>query len=500
MIRPQQLPPILFTIAKDITNAGGWVYLVGGTPRDMHLDVTPKDFDFEIFTIAPEVWVPILRKYGNVIEKGLSKFPTYGLVVDGVDMEFAPPRRENKTAGANAHTAFEVEFDPDMSLWDAARRRNFTINAIYYHLLNDVFIDPFGGTSDLKNRVLRMVDPRTFIEDPLRGLIGMQLAGRYQLTVEPQTRILIANMWQSYSGLTTHARWGEWEKWALKSTKPSIGLKYLCDVSWMTWYPALYNLLGLEQDSVWHPEGDAFEHTCHAVDAVADYFNTKPPVDNAQALRLVMMFTMLLHDVGKAKTTSHEADGRIRSIGHEKAGVPIAEAFLQFIGAPGWLIARVLPLIQEHMNWKVETKKAVRRLASRVAPSSIRDLCGVVVFDHAGRPPLEVEDALLDRLDALIAKAEESGCDEEVKPLIMGRHLIEQRGWTPGPAMGRKLEELHRSWLAGKFDTVEEGLRTVRDLRQIPADIREVTYRGVPMKVGEEKQNFPDNFIMPTAE
>ena len=127
-----------------------------------------------------EVW--------DVTEKGLSKFPTYGLVVDGVDMEFAPPRRENKIAGANAHTSFEVEFDPDMSLWDAARRRNFTINAIYLPSAERLFIDPFGGTQDLKNRVLRMVDPRTFIEDPLRCLIGMQLAGRYQLTVEPQTR------------------------------------------------------------------------------------------------------------------------------------------------------------------------------------------------------------------------------------------------------------------------------------------------------------------------
>ena len=150
MIRPEELPTILFTIAKDITAAGGWVYLVGGAPRDMHLDVTPKDFDFEIFSIQPDVWVPILRKYGTVTEKGLSKFPTYGLVVDGVDMEFAPPRRENKIAGANAHTSFEVVADPDMSLLDAARRRNFTINAIYYHLLNDVFIDPFGGIQRLE--------------------------------------------------------------------------------------------------------------------------------------------------------------------------------------------------------------------------------------------------------------------------------------------------------------------------------------------------------------
>ena len=137
-------------------------------------------------------------------------------------------------------------------------------------------------------------------------------------------------------------------------------------------------------------------------------FDGVPLTDKVKEIRLVQMFTMLLHDVGKVSTTVKGEDGRIRSIGHEKAAVPLAREFLESIGAPNWLVARVLPLIQEHMNYKVETKKAVRRLASRLAPSSIRDLCGVVVFDHAGRPPLEVEDMLLKRLDALIAKAVES--------------------------------------------------------------------------------------------
>ena len=88
----------------------------------------------------------------------------------------------------------------------------------------------------------------------------------------------------------------------MKSTKPSMGLDYLVDTYWIE-LSGLANTWTVEQDRQWHPEGVVGNHLCASVDAVADYFNTNPPVDNAQALRLIMMFTMLLHDVGKAKTT-----------------------------------------------------------------------------------------------------------------------------------------------------------------------------------------------------
>ena len=335
-----------------------------------------------------------------------------------------------------------------------------------------------------------MVDPRTFIEDPLRCLIGMQLAGRYQLTVEPQTRILIANMWQEHISLTTHARWGEWEKWAMKSTKPSMGLRYLVDTGWIANYLALHNLIGVEQDPLWHPEGDAFEHTCHAVDVAAMTMN-ESGMQNKET-RLVLMFAALLHDVGKVSTTVKGEDGRIRSIGHEKAGVPIARDFLVSIGAPKDVIAKVLPLIQEHMNYKggMSSVKAMRKLAARCEPATLCELAALVLFDHSGRPPLEPWD-IIEKMELFIKMAQIAQVDNGVPHIVMGRHLIEQRGWRPGPAMGRKLEELHRSWLAGKFDTVEEGLKLVRDLRQIPDDIHEVTYRGTPMIVNTEGPNFP---------
>ena len=107
MIRPDELPTILFTIAKDIT-AGGWAYLVGGTPRDMLLDVKPKDFDFEVFGIAAGRVVADPAHIWRGSREGLEQVPDLRPDWRAWTWNFMPPRRENKIAGDNAHTSFVV--------------------------------------------------------------------------------------------------------------------------------------------------------------------------------------------------------------------------------------------------------------------------------------------------------------------------------------------------------------------------------------------------------
>jgi len=463
MIEKNDVPVVVRQIFADICAAGGCALLVGGAVRDLLLGQEPKDFDCEVHGIAPFVWLPILDQYGHVEERGLQKFPTYGLVVEGFDFEFAPPRRDSKTGPK--HTDFEIEIIPDLSLTDSCARRNFTINSMAYDPIEGLLYDPFNGEQDVVNHILRCTDYRTFLDDPLRPLIGMQMCGRYQLTVEPQSAIMIAHMSPSFATLTTHAQWSEWEKWALKSTRPSMGLRYLRDVSWIAQYPALFNLIGVEQDKTWHPEGDAWEHTCHVVD-VASYVISQSGITHKET-HLTLMFAALLHDVGKVSTTVRGDDGRIRSIGHEKAGVPIAKAFLEQIGAPLDVIANVLPLIAEHMNWKggMSSIKAMRRLASRLQPADVKMLAAIVLFDHAGRPPLDPIETM-EKMEIFTEMAETAGVLNGIPQIVYGRHLIE-RGWTPGPQMGRKLKELQALWIAGKWSMLEEGLKLVKELRPI---------------------------------
>src|SRR5690606_25094854 len=113
----------------------------------------------------------VVERFGRVDTVGES-FTVFK--VAGLDVSL--PRRESKTG--RGHRAFRVEGDPHLSLADAARRRDFTINAMSRDPLTGELVDPFGGAADLEAGILRMVDPRTFAEDSLRVLRAVQFAAR----------------------------------------------------------------------------------------------------------------------------------------------------------------------------------------------------------------------------------------------------------------------------------------------------------------------------------
>ena len=121
-----------------------------------------KDLDIEVFGIPQDRLLPLLKSLGRVEPVGQA-FPVYKLGA----IDVALPRRESKTG--RGHKGFTVEGDPSMSFEEAARRRDFTINAIGWDPLTDEYLDPFHGREDLRTRVLRVVDPRTFGDDSLAG-------------------------------------------------------------------------------------------------------------------------------------------------------------------------------------------------------------------------------------------------------------------------------------------------------------------------------------------
>src|SRR6266513_6113619 len=104
------------------------------------------------------------------------------------DIDVSLPRRDSKTG--RGHRGFEVSGDPSMSIEEAARRRDFTINAIFWDPLSGEYIDPFGGRDDLRRNILRVVDPATFGDDSLRVLRAVQFAARFELTLDEITRAL----------------------------------------------------------------------------------------------------------------------------------------------------------------------------------------------------------------------------------------------------------------------------------------------------------------------
>ena len=446
---PMHLPDELLAVLRAVRTAGR-PRLVGGCVRDWLLGLEPKDFDVEVAGVDYETLARLLRPFGAADLVGRS-FGVIKLRLGGAEYDFSLPRRESKTGAG--HRGFAVAPDPTLSDADAAARRDFTINAIAYDPLGDTIVDPHGGQADLRARVLRHTGP-AFAEDPLRVLRAMQFAARFDLTLAPETAALCRSIADSYRELPVERVWGEWEKWAVKSTVPARGLVVLEETGWLGHFPEIAALAGVPQEPEWHPEGDVLAHTRYCLDALAGLPDWR---QSETGRRRLLMFAVLAHDFGKPATTAQaERRGRLRwlSPGHEEAGGPPTESFLSRIGAPLELVDRVRPLVVHHLahhhGQPDFTDSAVRRLARKLAPATIDDLCVVMWADHLGRPPL-VSPETEARITTLRRHAQALAVrDAAPRPLLMGRHLVEL-GRPPGPEFKAILAAAAEAQLDGAF-------------------------------------------------
>src|ERR1041385_3980560 len=170
-----QIPEKVLALATAIRAEGGRALLVGGCVRDELMGNEVKDWDLEVYQLAPERLRELLDKFGTVNVVG-EAFTVYKL---GHDLDVSIPRRERKSG--RGHRAFVIEGEPSMSFADATRRRDFTINAILQDPLTGDILDPYGGRGDIERRVLRAVSEDTFAEDSLRVLRAAQFAARFEL-------------------------------------------------------------------------------------------------------------------------------------------------------------------------------------------------------------------------------------------------------------------------------------------------------------------------------
>ena len=438
-------------IIQAISEAGGIAYEVGGCVRDQLLGHENKDLDIEVFHLDASTLSKILSRFGRVNEVGVS----FGVVKlrtsQGDDLDFTLPRRESKTG--RGHRGFQVDVDHTLSVAEAALRRDFTMNAIYRNLHDQTLIDPHGGIPDLEQRVLRATSEH-FAEDPLRVLRGMQFAARFDAVMTSNTIELCRSLSHEYSSLAVERVWNEWLKWATRSKRPSQGLKVLRDCGWIEHYSELAALSGVQQDPIWHPEGDVWIHTLHVCDAAARIADRESLPDDE---RVILMFAALCHDLGKPSTTEF-IDGRWRSPSHASVGVPLTDSFLTRIGCPRHYIEIIQPLVAEHLVHvqSEATPRTVRRLSVRLGNASIVQLMRLVEADLAGRPPLPT--TIPESLIRLMQVAESTNVSL-AKPgrIVMGRHLL-QLGYTPSRWFNSILETCYQAQLDGVFGNETDGI------------------------------------------
>lgn len=160
------------------------IYAVGGSVRDFFLGRELHDLDLEIHGIAPDSFDRLMQSLGA---KGVGKsFFVYKW--QGIDLSL--PRCESKVAAG--HRGFEVRLAP--SPQEAARRRDFTINALMLNLRTGALLDFFGGLEDLARRALRVVDEESFAEDSLRVLRAVRFSAQLGFSIAPENLPLLRAM------------------------------------------------------------------------------------------------------------------------------------------------------------------------------------------------------------------------------------------------------------------------------------------------------------------
>ena len=402
-----QPPRAVRQIAKAVRAHGGRACLVGGSVRDQLLGQPVKDWDIEVFGLAAEQLEAALRNVGRVNTVGRS-FAVFKVRKGGHELDVSLPRRDVKTGPG--HRGITVEGDPDMSPREAARRRDLTINAILVDLYTHEVLDPWNGVGDLRDGILREVDPHTFLEDPLRALRVVQFAAR--LPCNPTPSLIALCRQAPLDELPAERIRGEWMKLMLKGT-PSRGLRVAQEAQIL---PRLF-----PEILAGPTPHDALDNAVAYRDRVAD------PGRRWAYMLAVWLLAARRDDV--VATLDHLNV-------HRQDGYPVRDKVLA-----AW-DARLAP---------IDTHAELRHLSTRT------ELELTLLSRRAWCPRFGAND--------LIDSAVDAACSLDIQhaaptPMLRGRDL-RNLGVQPGREMGRLVQDAYRAQLDGSVTSLEEAIAHV---------------------------------------
>ena len=443
---------IIKKLAERVAELGGRAYFVGGIVRDEIMGRPIKDVDIEVHGISETILETVLKEIGKPIRFG-SAFGVYSLA--GHNIDIALPRSESKSG--TSHRDFDIRIDPFIGIKEAARRRDFTMNALLKDVLTGEITDSYGGTEDIKNRIIRHIDDRKFGEDPLRALRAAQFRSRFGFQVAPSTISICRTLDLRF--LSAERVEMEMKKALLESRQPSEFFECLREMGQLGyWFQELEQLIGLEQNPAFHPEGDVWTHTMMVLDRAARF---RPCVSDPYAFMLLA----LTHDLGKITTTEF-VNGAIHAYGHELQGAEIAERFLDRVCHGNEIKRYIRNMLPNHMrpNKIAESRSAVKKtnrlFDDVVAPS---DLIYFAICDKPKLPHIMLSKENKEDPSGLYTESEKTREKERIdflfdrleiyktmmsEPYVTGKDLI-NNGITPGDDFSLILEYAHKLRLAG---------------------------------------------------
>ena len=411
-------------------------YWAGGCVRDLVRGLAPKDVDIATDARPEEVQKLFRRTYAVGAHFGV-------VVVLENDFQFEVATFRSDGAYLDGRHPVAVNFS---SPEEDARRRDFTINGMFYDPPNDRVIDFVGGREDLAARLVRAIgEPaQRFAEDRLRLLRAIRFATVLEFEIEPKTWAGILAAAESINQISAERIRDELVRIFLSPQR--VRGWDLLDASGLmkAVLPELDALKGCEQPPQFHPEGDVFQHTRLMLSLL--------PEDAS----LPLVLSVLFHDIGKPPTATVDETGRIRFSGHDKVGAAMTEALMHRLRFSRAETEATVEMVEQHMVFKDAPNMRISRLKRFMARPHFADELELHRVDCLG------SHGMLDNYDYLLRKQEEFANEPIIPPpLVRGDDLIAM-GLKPGPIFGQILEAVETRQLEGNLRNREEALEWVK--------------------------------------
>jgi poly(A) polymerase len=457
---------------KGLAGAGVQAWVVGGTVRDAMLGRAVRDVDLAVAGDAEAA----ARALGDTLGG-----PVFAL---------------SEAFGAWRAIARDRSFVCDVSplqgetIEEDLGQRDFTINAMARPLEGGPLLDPHGGANDLEQRMLRVVSPSAYEQDPLRPLRLARLAAELDLRPEPQTEELTSSAAGGVAGASPERVYAELRRLVLApGVLEGVALADRLGLV-RSVLPEVADLHRVEQSHFHHL--DVYDHTLEVLarqieleGRLGEIFGELEPrlreaLDQPLADELTrgeaLRFGALLHDVGKPATRSVRPDGRVTFIGHDAAGEAMVLRLCRRLRTSERFGRYVAALTRHHLvlgflvHERPLSRRTVYRYLAATSPVEV-EVTLLSCADRLATRGRNAETAIAAHLALardLMAEALEWRAHGPPRPPIRGDELAREVGVPPGPELGRLLGALEEAAFAGEIETREEAVELARRLRENP--------------------------------
>jgi tRNA nucleotidyltransferase/poly(A) polymerase len=424
------------SLAAKLRQHGHMAYFAGGCVRDMVRGLRPKDFDIATDARPEQVQKIFSRTYAVG-----AHFGVIVVLENGFQFEVATFRSDDVYLDGRRPT--EVHFS---SPEEDARRRDFTINGMFFDPAKNELLDFVGGQADLEAKMIRAIgDPaQRFSEDRLRMLRAIRFATVLEFEIEKETWKALRQNAAAISEISAERIRDELVRIFISPHR--VRGWDLLDASGLlrSVLPETEPMKGCAQPPQFHPEGDVFQHTRLMLKLLPE------------TVSVPLVFSVILHDVAKPVTARVDADGRIRFNDHDRIGARMTEEIMERLRFSRAEIDAAVEMVRQHMVFKDVPRMRVAKLKRFMARPTFEQEMELHRVDCAS------SHAMLDNYEFLQRKKEEFASEPIIPPpLVTGNDLIAM-GMKPGPRFGEILEAIETRQLEGAFKTREEALEWLK--------------------------------------